>query len=41
MIPITKVMSKLQEAFPKKWSMKPVRLAIAKADNNKKESFKN
>jgi hypothetical protein len=32
--------SKLQEAFPKQWSMRPVRLEIAKTYNNKKESFK-
>jgi hypothetical protein len=34
------VISKLQEAFPEQWSMRPVRLAIEKTYNNKKESFK-
>jgi hypothetical protein len=34
------VISKLQEAFPEKWSMRPVKLAIAKTYNNNKKSFK-
>jgi hypothetical protein len=34
------VIYKLQEAFLEQWSMRPVRLAIEKTYNNKKESFK-
>ena len=34
------VIYKLHEVFAEKWSMRPVRLAIAKTYNNKKESFK-
>jgi hypothetical protein len=34
------VISKLHEAFPEQWSMRPVRLAIEKTYNNKKKSFK-
>jgi hypothetical protein len=30
----------IKEAFIEQWSMKPVRFAIAKNYNNKKESFK-
>ena len=30
------VICKLQEVFPEKWLMRPVRLAIAKTYNNKK-----
>ena len=30
------VIYKLQEAFPKQWSMRPVKLAIEKTYNNKK-----
>ena len=32
-----KVICKLQQAFPDKWSMRPIKLAIAKTYNNKKE----
>ena len=38
--PKNQVISKLQEAFTEQWSMRPVRLAIEKKYNNKKESFK-
>jgi hypothetical protein len=34
------VIFKLQETFLEKWSMRPIRLAIKKTYNNKKESFK-
>ena len=34
------IISKLHEAFLEKWSMRHVRLAIAKTYNNKKKSFK-
>ena len=35
------ILSKLQEEFPENWSMRHVRLLIAKTDNNKKEGMKN
>ena len=34
------VIHKLEEVFPLQWLMRPVRLAIEKTYNNKKESFK-
>jgi hypothetical protein len=34
------VIHKLHEAFPEKWSMRPVRLAIEKTYNNKKNHLK-
>jgi len=34
------VIHKLQKAFPEEWSMRPMRIAIEKTYNNKKESFK-
>jgi hypothetical protein len=34
------VIHKLHEAFMEQWSMRPVRLAIAKTYSNKKKSFK-
>jgi hypothetical protein len=34
------VASKLHEAFPEKWSMRPVRITIEKTYNNKKKTFK-
>ena len=34
------IICKLQEAFPEQWSMRHVRLAIAKTYNNKKVSLK-
>ena len=34
------ILSKLHEEFPKNWSMRHVRLLIAKMNNNKKEGMK-
>ena len=34
------ILSKLQEEFPENWSMRHVKLLIAKMSNNKKEGMK-
>ena len=34
------IICNLEEAFPKKWPMRPVKFAIAKTYNNTKESLK-